>query len=143
VRKAAPLPFAGNGCCFYLTAAMFDLEQAQRMTITLETLPREAVDHLAAFKREVEAALPGRVTRVTLFGSRARGDAEEDSDYDVAVFVQDLSDRSEVGSVVSDVAYPHILEGIHISPIVLPAEYADDTERTELAWEIAKDGVIL
>jgi uncharacterized protein len=28
-----------------------------------------------------------------LFGSRARGDAHEDSDYDVAVFLKDLTDR--------------------------------------------------
>jgi predicted nucleotidyltransferase len=143
VRKAAPLPFAGNGCCFYLTAAMFDLEQAQMMTITLETLPREAADHLAAFKREVMEALPGRVTRVTLFGSRARGDAEEDSDYDVAVFVDDLRNDLEVRHIVSDVAYSHILDGVHISPIVLPAAYAEDNNRTELAWEIAKDGIVL
>ena len=30
---------------------------------------------------------------MVLFGSRARGDAREDSDYDVAVFLRDLSDR--------------------------------------------------
>jgi uncharacterized protein len=30
---------------------------------------------------------------VVLFGSRGRGDAREDSDYDVAVFVKDLTDR--------------------------------------------------
>lgn len=113
------------------------------MKAGLHMLPHEAVQHLAAFKREVEEALPGRVTRVTLFGSRARGDAEEDSDYDVAVFVQNLSDRSDVGSIVSDVAYPHMLDGVYISPIVLPAEYAEDSEQTELAWEIAKDGVVL
>jgi predicted nucleotidyltransferase len=110
------------------------------MTTDLNTLPTQAVEHLTAFKREVEEALPGRVT---LFGSRARGDAEADSNYDVAVFVQDLADRSEVRDIVSDVAYPHIIDGIHISPIVLPAEYAEDSERTELAWEIAKDGIIL
>ena len=28
-----------------------------------------------------------------LFGSRARGDAHEDSDYDVAVFLRDMADR--------------------------------------------------
>jgi predicted nucleotidyltransferase len=109
----------------------------------LSRLPPDAVTHLVAFKREVEEALPGRVTRVTLFGSRARGDAEEDSDYDVAVFVQGMTDRRNIGSIVSDAAYPHVVEGIHIRPIVLPAEYAEDSERTELAWEIAKDGIIL
>ena len=35
-----------------------------------------------------------RVVRVVLFGSRARGDAEPDSDYDVAVSLRDVSDRA-------------------------------------------------
>ena len=30
---------------------------------------------------------------MVLFGSRARGDAHEDSDYDVAVFLRDMADR--------------------------------------------------
>jgi len=34
-----------------------------------------------------------RLARVVLFGSRARGEARPDSDYDVAVFLQSLPDR--------------------------------------------------
>ena len=33
-----------------------------------------------------------RLERVVLFGSRARGDAGEDADYDVAVFLNDLKE---------------------------------------------------
>lgn len=33
-----------------------------------------------------------RIERIVLFGSRARGDAREDSDYDVAVFLHGLTD---------------------------------------------------
>lgn len=116
---------------------------ARQMTSELNTLSRDAVDHLAAFKREVEEALPGRVARVTLFGSRARGDAEEDSDYDVAVFVHDRSEDWRVGSIVSKVAYEHMLDGIFISPIVLPMDYLGENPPTELAAEIARDGIIL
>jgi uncharacterized protein len=47
--------------------------------------------------RRLRAALDNlygdRIERVVLFGSRARGDAGEDSDYDVAVFLRDLGDR--------------------------------------------------
>ena len=34
-----------------------------------------------------------RLERVVLFGSRARGDARPDSDYDVAVFLKKMDDR--------------------------------------------------
>ena len=34
-----------------------------------------------------------RIERLVLFGSRARGDAHPDSDYDVAVFLGNLTDR--------------------------------------------------
>src|SRR5438046_433931 len=34
-----------------------------------------------------------RVERIVLYGSRARGEAHPDSDYDVAVFLKDMADR--------------------------------------------------
>jgi len=107
-------------------------------------LSPEALGHLLAFKKEVEDALPGQVTRMALFGSRARGDAEADSDYDVAVFLRDRSDRSEVLSLLSDIAYPHMLEGIYISAIGLPHDYLHSPRgRTALAEDIAREGIVL
>jgi predicted nucleotidyltransferase len=62
-----------------------------------------------------------RVERVVLFGSRARGDARPDSDYDVAVFLRNMDNRLEeldrlahvstglldsTGEVVNALAYP-------------------------------------
>ena len=41
---------------------------------------------LKRFRAALDALCGDRVERVVLFGSRARGDAREDSDYDVAVF---------------------------------------------------------
>ncbi len=53
----------------------------------------KAAAHLRAFRRDAERALPGKIVGVILFGSRARGEARRDSDYDVAVFIQGLDDR--------------------------------------------------
>jgi uncharacterized protein len=40
----------------------------------------------------IRAAYGPRIERIVLFGSRARGDAQDDSDYDVAIFMHDLQD---------------------------------------------------
>jgi uncharacterized protein len=48
---------------------------------------------LKRFRTALDALYGDRLERVVLFGSRARGDAQPDSDYDVAVFLMDLTDR--------------------------------------------------
>lgn len=106
-----------------------------------EILPHRPARRLRSFRRTVERALPGRVDEVLLFGSRARGDARRGSDYDVAVLVRDLSDRSAVRRVLSDSAYPHVVAGFHLQPLLLPAEYL--ASASELADDIRRDGVVV
>lgn len=48
---------------------------------------------LKRFRAAVAQIYGDRLARVVLFGSRARGDAGPDSDYDVAVFLRDMPDR--------------------------------------------------
>jgi hypothetical protein len=45
---------------------------------------------LKRFRAALAEIYGGRLERVVLFGWRARGDAREDSDYDIAVFIKDL-----------------------------------------------------
>jgi predicted nucleotidyltransferase len=47
---------------------------------------------LKRFRAALDEMYGERLERVVLFGSRARGDASEDSDYDVAVFLKDLEE---------------------------------------------------
>ena len=112
------------------------------MSVARQCLTAEAEARLKAFKREVEKALPGQVTEMRLFGSRARGDATEDSDYDVAVFLRDASDRSPVRTILSDAAYPHVIDGYFIRAISVPSNYLGHVNgyRPELADEIARHG---
>jgi uncharacterized protein len=44
---------------------------------------------LSRFRTALAAEYGDRLERAVLFGSRARGDAREDSDYDIAVFIRD------------------------------------------------------
>ena len=44
---------------------------------------------LARFRDAARAQYGNRLSRIVLFGSRARGDHRPDSDYDIAVFLKD------------------------------------------------------
>ena len=48
---------------------------------------------LARLKKELEALYGARLKRVLLYGSRARGDYQADSDYDVLVVLEGPLDR--------------------------------------------------
>jgi predicted nucleotidyltransferase len=48
---------------------------------------------LDRFRHEIHAMYGDQIDRVLLFGSRARGDAGMDSDYDVAIFLKSFADR--------------------------------------------------
>jgi predicted nucleotidyltransferase len=48
---------------------------------------------IAKFRRALSDLYGLRIERVVLFGSRARGDARQDSDYDIAIFLRDLDNR--------------------------------------------------
>src|SRR5579862_3585894 len=66
-------------------------------------MPAAAIDDpiLKRFRAALDALYGDRIERVVLYGSRARGDAREDSDYDVAVFLHGLTDRwKEVDRIV-------------------------------------------
>jgi predicted nucleotidyltransferase len=98
---------------------------------------------MTAFKREVARALPGAVQAVILFGSRARGDATPASDYDVAVLLNDhLADDRDIRRRVADVAWDCDTGDGMIQVVPLNAE-ALTPPRTELAWRIAAEGVLI
>jgi uncharacterized protein len=83
-----------------------------------------------------------RIERVVLFGSRARGEARPDSDYDVLVFLKDfdLAGRHEEMARISAITADIIQDtGELISALPYPAgSYA---ARTPLMHEVRREGV--
>ena len=97
---------------------------------------------LVRFRAALDALYGDRVERVVLFGSRARGDAREDSDYDVAVFLKDLSDRWPELDRLADLGTEFLDETgefIH----AMPYRAGSYNERTSLMREIRREGVDL
>ncbi len=82
------------------------------------------------------------MARVVLYGSRARGDAGPDSDYDVAVFLHDMPDRFAEMNRLADLSTSFLDEtGEFIHAMPYPAETYN--ERTPLMHEVRADGVDL
>jgi predicted nucleotidyltransferase len=59
-------------------------------------------DILNYFVKEIRERLGGRLKRVVLFGSRARGDETAESDYDCLVVVDEAS--NELKDIIDEVA---------------------------------------
>jgi predicted nucleotidyltransferase len=98
---------------------------------------------LKRFRAALDEMYGDRIERVVLFGSRARGDAREDSDYDVAVFLKDLTDRWPELDRLADLSTDILDETgefVHAMPY-RAGSYND--ERSPPMYEIRADGIDL
>jgi predicted nucleotidyltransferase len=97
---------------------------------------------LKRFRAALDALYGDRIERVVLFGSRARGDAREDSDYDVAVFLKGLANRwqevDRIVPLVTDILYE---DGAFIH--ATPHRAGSYEDRTSLMREIRREGIDL
>jgi predicted nucleotidyltransferase len=98
---------------------------------------------LTGFRQAMRELYGPRIERVVLYGSRARGDAKPDSDYDIAVFLRDLSSRWQEVRRIADVEIA-ILDktGAIVHAMPYPAESWRNNS-SPLMHEIRKDGVDL
>lgn len=97
---------------------------------------------LTRFRAALAELYGDRIERVVLYGSRARGDSRPDSDYDVALFLEDLTDTwHEVRRIVDIQLTIRDETGADIHTLPFPAGRWRD--RTPLMHEIRKDGVDL
>jgi uncharacterized protein len=83
-----------------------------------------------------------RIERVVLFGSRARGDAHEDSDYDVAVFLRDMTDRFAEMDRLADIG-TDILNETGEFVHAMPYRAGSYDERTPLMLAVRSEGIDL
>jgi predicted nucleotidyltransferase len=97
---------------------------------------------LVRFRAALDALYGDRIERVVLFGSRVRGDARPDSDYDVAVFLSDLIDRWHEVDRISDIE-TDILYDVGAFIHAMPYRAGAYRERTPLMHEIRREGVDL
>ncbi|MGY2052032.1 nucleotidyltransferase family protein [Methylobacterium sp. JK268] len=97
---------------------------------------------LSRFRAALAEIYGARLDRVVLYGSRARGDARPDSDYDVAVFLKDDAGLWQESGVLAEIETTILNDtGAIINALPFPA--VAYTARTPLMHELRRDGLDL
>lgn len=97
---------------------------------------------LDSFRMALADLYGERLERVVLFGSRARGDARPDSDYDVAVFLHGMTDRWAEFDRLAHIE-TNIIDDTGAVVRALPYRAGAYRDRTSLMREIRREGVDL
>jgi len=97
---------------------------------------------LKSYRLALEAIYGGRLERAVLFGSRARGDARPDSDYDVAVFIKGYTDLGKEADALSGIELD-ILENTGAVINSMPFREGEYDKSTSFMQEVRQDGLEL
>ncbi len=97
---------------------------------------------LSRFRAALDEVYGERIERVVLYGSRARGDARPDSDYDVAVFLKDLDGFGKEAGTIAGIGADILIDtGAVIN--ALPLQAGSYHDRTGFMQELRHDGLDL
>ena len=99
---------------------------------------------LTEYAEQLRPLFGERLLELRLFGSYARGEAHEDSDVDVLVLIEGLTDL-EIGVVAGEVAPIIQQTGLALAPLPMSKERLATLrhQRRALATALDRDGISL
>ena len=97
---------------------------------------------LSRFRAALDKVYGDKIERVVLFGSRARGDARSDSDYDIAVFLKELSNFDKEAEQIARIEID-ILNDTGAVINAMPFSAGAYNRRTGLMRELRREGLDL
>ena len=96
------------------------------------------------FVRRLAERIDSGRFQVTLFGSRARGDADEESDLDLLIRLKENDPEGAVKAVVSRIACDLTLEhGILVAAFVADEKFLNQHEEFSFLETVEEEGVPL
>lgn len=109
---------------------------------TIRELSESEREVLAELGRRIRSELPGSVFRMMLFGSRARGDAQPDSDMDILLEVErerlSFADKRRLCRVAGEVS---IDSGIVVSLLIVDRHTREERGSFSVFETIRQEGI--
>jgi len=94
------------------------------------------------YSRRLRERLGDNLVSVTLYGSRARGDAREGSDFDLIVRVRERTDEARELALEVDVEMMNEFEELFVGVLYDEAEW-ERAERFPFGWNVKREGLFL
>lgn len=109
-----------------------------------KTDPWDEAHFLTELRRELARLFGDRLTAVLLYGSRARGDAAADSDYDIAVFLRDRAGFGDLTFLLADLSTTLMFRSGGRVAHFVACDAADQVRRSTMLMEnIRREGRVL
>ena len=116
------------------------MAETGKLDLSAITLRQAEVQALKTFVRRLHQAFPDQILQVSLFGSKARGESDADSDVDVLVIINqhDRPLRREIIDIASDLSLEY---DVLLSPRVISLQHWQDRQEFRLYQNIARDAL--